>query len=82
MFIIRLCVYVTNSAGLDCYYKKRVLDITNSECLLTICLACEGLSFDLAAIAVNSTSFFNVSMFELRDLMVCLKKTKQKKNQI
>ena len=22
MFIIRLCVYVTNSAGLDCYYKK------------------------------------------------------------
>ena len=33
----------------------------------------------MAAIAVNSTSFFNVSMFELRDLMVCLKKTKQKK---
>ena len=54
--------------------QKRVLDITNSECLLTICLACEGLSFDLAAIAVNSTSFFNVSMFELRDLMVCYKK--------
>ena len=59
--------------------QKRVLDKTNSECLLTICLACEGLSFDLAAIAVNSTSFFNVSMFELRDLMVCLKKQNKKK---
>ena len=38
--------------------------------LLTICLACDGLSLDLAAIAANSTSFFNVSILELRDFIV------------
>lgn len=39
--------------------------------VLTICLAWEGLSLDFAAIAANSTSFFNASIFELNDFIVC-----------
>ena len=45
-----------------------------TQFVLTICLACEGLSLDFAAIAANSTSFFRASMFELRDFTVCNKK--------
>lgn len=43
----------------------------NGLSVLTICLAWEGLSLDFAAIAANSTSFFNASMFELKDFIVC-----------
>ena len=39
--------------------------------VLTICLACEGLSLDFAAIAASSTSFFSASIFELNDFIVC-----------
>ena len=49
---------------------------------LTICLACEGLSLDFAAIAANSTSFFRASMFELRDFTVCNKKQKYMKHKL
>ena len=49
---------------------------------LTICLACEGLSLDFAAIAANSTSFFRASMFELRDFTVWNKKQKYIKHKL
>ena len=49
---------------------------------LTICLACEGLSLDFAAIAANSTSFFSASMFELRDFTVWNKKQKHMKHKL
>ena len=49
---------------------------------LTICLACEGLSLDFAAIAANSTSFFSASMFELRDFTVWNKKQKYMKHKL
>ena len=50
--------------------------------VLTICLACEGLSLDFAAIAANSTSFFRASMFELRDFTVWNKKQKHMKHKL
>ena len=50
--------------------------------VLTICLACEGLSLDFAAIAANSTSFFSASMFELRDFTVWNKKQKYMKHKL
>ena len=51
-----------------------------TQFVLTICLACEGLSLDFAAIAANSTSFFSASMFELRDFTVWNKKQKYMKH--
>ena len=50
--------------------------------VLTICLACEGLSLDFAAIAANSTSFFSASMFELRDFTVWNKKQNYMKRKL
>ena len=53
-----------------------------TQFVLTICLACEGLSLDFAAIAANSTSFFSASMFELRDFTVWNKKQKHMKHKL
>ena len=53
-----------------------------TQFVLTICLACEGLSLDFAAIAANSTSFFSASMFELRDFTAWNKKQKYMKHKL
>ena len=53
-----------------------------TQFVLTICLDCEGLSLDFAAIAANSTSFFSASMFELRDFTIWNKKQKHMKHKL
>ena len=65
--------------GLSIYPHKQII-IT--QFVLTICLACEGLSLDFAAIAANSTSFFSASIFELRDFTVWNKKQKHMKHKL
>ena len=57
-------------------YKKYAILKWAGEFALTICLAWEGLSLDFAAMAANSTSFFNASIFELKDFIVCNLKIK------
>ena len=80
MFIIRLCVYVTNSAGLDCYYKKgSLIKPTQSVYLQFVLPVKDSLLIWLPLLLTPLLS----SMFQCLNLEIwwsVIKKKKKKQN--